>query len=76
MIEVSPRDGEYTLREEDILRILDEQGTSIALVIFSGVQYYTGQLFPMKSITKKAKEVVRFIHPISPIAPSADLSLR
>ncbi|KAJ3561898.1 hypothetical protein NP233_g9908 [Leucocoprinus birnbaumii] len=56
ILELSPREGEYTLREEDILRILQEQGSSIALVLFSGVQYYTGQLFPMEIITKKAKE--------------------
>ncbi|EDR14797.1 uncharacterized protein LACBIDRAFT_305901 [Laccaria bicolor S238N-H82] len=56
IIQVSPREGEYTLREEDILEILDKEGPTIALVIFSGIQYYTGQWFPMKSITKKAKE--------------------
>ncbi|KAF9453225.1 kynureninase [Macrolepiota fuliginosa MF-IS2] len=56
ILELSPREGEYTLREEDILRTLDEQGSSIALVLFSGVQYYTGQWFPIESITKKAKE--------------------
>ncbi|PFH50665.1 hypothetical protein AMATHDRAFT_144490 [Amanita thiersii Skay4041] len=53
--EVWPREGEYTLREEDILKIIEEEGQSIALVIFSGVQYYTGQLFPMEKITRAAK---------------------
>jgi len=57
--EVSPREGEYTLREEDILEIIENEGPSIALVLFSGVQYYTGQWFPMKTITRKAKEQVR-----------------
>ncbi|KAG5727652.1 Kynureninase [Termitomyces sp. T112] len=56
IIEVSPREGEYTLREEDILEIIATEGPSIALVLFSGVQYYTGQWFPMESITRKAKE--------------------
>jgi len=55
---LSPKEGEYTLREEDLLKTLDEQGSSIALVLFSGVQYYTGQWFPMESITRKAKEQV------------------
>ncbi|GLB35039.1 putative catalyzes the cleavage of L-kynurenine (L-Kyn) and L-3- hydroxykynurenine (L-3OHKyn) into anthranilic acid (AA) and 3- hydroxyanthranilic acid (3-OHAA), respectively [Lyophyllum shimeji] len=54
--EVSPRAGEYTLREDDILEIIENEGSSIALVLFSGVQYYTGQWFPMESITRKAKE--------------------
>ncbi|EAU88456.2 kynureninase [Coprinopsis cinerea okayama7 len=57
IIEVSPRDGEYTLREEDILGVLEANASSIALVLFSGIQYYTGQYFPMKSITKKAKDL-------------------
>ncbi|KAJ3504967.1 hypothetical protein NMY22_g17744 [Coprinellus aureogranulatus] len=57
IIEVSPREGEFTLREEDILGVLEREGSKIALVIFSGIQYYTGQLFPMQSITKKAKEM-------------------
>ncbi|KAJ3537384.1 hypothetical protein NM688_g6698 [Phlebia brevispora] len=56
IIELSPRPGEFTLREEDILSAIAEQGSSIALVLFSGVQYYTGQLFPMQKITKAAQD--------------------
>ena len=59
VVELFPRPGEYSLREEDILNVITEQGSSIALVIFSGVQYYTGQWFPMESITKAAKKQVR-----------------
>ena len=55
--EISPREGEYTLREEDILEVIEKEGSTIALVLFSGIQYYTGQWFPMQSITQKAKEV-------------------
>lgn len=55
--EISPREGEYTLREEDILEVIEKEGPTIAIVLFSGVQYYTGQWFPMKSITQKAKEM-------------------
>ncbi|KAI0093620.1 kynureninase [Irpex rosettiformis] len=55
VIELSPRPGEFTLREEDILAAITEQGQSIALVLFSGVQYYTGQWFPMEKITKAAQ---------------------
>ena len=49
-----PRDGETLLRIEDILNIIEQEGDSIALVLFSGIQYYTGQLFDMKEITAKA----------------------
>ena len=55
--EISPREGEYTLREEDILEVIEKEGSTIALVLFGGVQYYTGQMFPMESITQKAKEM-------------------
>jgi hypothetical protein len=65
IIEMFPREGEFCLREEDILEVIEKQGPSIAIVIFSGVQYYTGQWFPMQSITKAAKAQVRF----SPFPP-------
>ncbi|KAH8833838.1 pyridoxal phosphate-dependent transferase [Flagelloscypha sp. PMI_526] len=57
VLEVWPREGEYTLREEDILGILEKEGSKIALVLFSGIQYYTGQHFPMQTITRRAKEL-------------------
>ncbi|KDQ60732.1 hypothetical protein JAAARDRAFT_172871 [Jaapia argillacea MUCL 33604] len=56
VLELSPRKGEFTLREEDILHVIASQGSSIALVLLSGVQYYSGQWFPMESITKAAKD--------------------
>jgi len=56
IIELSPRAGEFYLREEDILNVISKEGDEIALVIFSGVQYYTGQLFPIQNITRAAKE--------------------
>ncbi|KAI5122068.1 hypothetical protein M0805_006051 [Coniferiporia weirii] len=55
ILALSPRPGEYTLREEDILQTIAREGSTIALVLFSGVQYYTGQWFPMENITKAAK---------------------
>lgn len=48
---LSPRPGEETLRTEDILQVLEEEGDSVAVVMLSGVQYYTGQLFDMAAIT-------------------------
>ncbi|KAH0520836.1 Kynureninase [Microtus ochrogaster] len=44
--------GEETLRMEDILQVIEEEGDSIAVILFSGVQFYTGQLFNMPAITK------------------------
>ncbi len=55
VIEVSPRAGEHTLRTEDILSVIQQHGDSTALVLFGGINYYTGQLFDMAAITKAAK---------------------
>ena len=57
VIEVSPREGEYTLRTEDILSAIKEHGDNLAVVLFGGVNYYTGQLFDMKAITEAAHSV-------------------
>jgi kynureninase len=57
VIELLPRAGEYTLRKEDILKSIEEAGDSLALVMIGGVNYYTGQLFDMESITQKAHQV-------------------
>jgi kynureninase len=57
IIEVAPRTGEQTLRSEDICAAIREAGQSLALVMFAGVQYYTGQVFDMKAITFAAHQV-------------------
>ncbi|XP_074656146.1 kynureninase-like [Tubulanus polymorphus] len=56
MICLEPRQGEFTLRTEDILARIASEGDSIAVVCLSGVQYYTGQLFDMAAITKAGQE--------------------
>lgn len=48
---INPRKGEHSMRTEDILQKLEEEGDSIAVVCFAGVQYYTGQLFDIPTIT-------------------------
>ena len=42
VIELRPREGEHTLRTEDIVDRIKEEGDTVALVMLSGVQYYTG----------------------------------
>ncbi len=54
IIEVKPRNGEYSIRHEDIISAIENNKDSLALVFFSGVQYYTGQVFDIKDITEKA----------------------
>jgi len=51
LIELKPRDGESTLRTEDILAAIEANKDQLALVIFGGVQYYTGQFFDIGKIT-------------------------
>jgi len=56
IIELIPRSGEDTLRTEDILQAIEDNKDELALILFGGVNYYTGQLFDIQSITNKAKE--------------------
>jgi kynureninase len=49
---VSPREGEHTVREQDLEALLEAEGDSIALVLLGGVNYYTGQLFDLARVAK------------------------
>lgn len=57
IIEISPREGEHIIRTEDIISSIQENKDSLALVLFGGVNYYTGQVFDMKKITAAAHAV-------------------
>lgn len=57
IIEISPRAGAHIIEEEDILAAIKEAGDTLAVVLFGGVNYYTGQLFDMAAITKASHEV-------------------
>lgn len=54
LVELAPRPGEECLRDEDILSAIEEHGDSLALVLFGGLNYYTGQLYDMAAITQAA----------------------
>ncbi|MDX5438108.1 MAG: kynureninase [Pontibacter sp.] len=57
VVELFPREGEHTLRTEDILASIKEHGEELALVMMGGINYYTGQVFDMEAITKAGHEV-------------------
>jgi kynureninase len=50
----TPRAGEELLNTDDLYQIIEQQGDEIALILLPGVQYYTGQVLDMKTITEKA----------------------
>ncbi|SHG59193.1 kynureninase [Winogradskyella jejuensis] len=46
------REGEELANYEDLEAILEQNGDEIALIMIGGVNYYTGQFFDLKRITK------------------------
>lgn len=52
LIEAKPREGESILREEDILALIEREGEQIALILWPGVQFYTGQVFDCRAIAE------------------------
>ncbi len=57
VIEVTPRKGEHIIRTEDILQAIEENKNELALILFGGVNYYTGQVFDIQTITQAAHKV-------------------
>jgi len=57
IVEIKRREGEHNIRLEDIIAKIEEVGDELALVLFGGVNYYTGQVFDMKAITDAGHKV-------------------
>ena len=57
LIEVGPREGEWLIRTEDIVSAIREAGDELALVLWSGVHYYTGQFFALREIGEAGHKV-------------------
>ncbi|KAL7651110.1 Kynureninase (L-kynurenine hydrolase) [Aspergillus niger] len=56
MVLIEPEDRlKPILRTEQILRVIDEHASSTALVLLSGIQFYTGQYFDIEKITAHAQ---------------------
>lgn len=52
LVDLSPRDGESCIRDDDIQSLIDREGESIALILLGGVNYATGQYFKIPEITE------------------------
>lgn len=56
LVLAKPREGEHALRQEDIEALLEKHGDEIALVLFAGVNFFTGQFFDIAKITVAAQK--------------------
>ncbi|MEJ7736570.1 MAG: kynureninase [Chitinophagaceae bacterium] len=60
IIEIAPRAGEKLIRTEDIIQAIEQHKDSLALVMFGGINYYSGQLFDIESISGAARRAGAF----------------
>lgn len=56
IIEIKPRAGEHTIRNEDVLQMIVQHKDELALVLLGGINYYSGQVFDMQTITQLAQQ--------------------
>ena len=61
IVELAPREGEHTLRTEDIVAAIERHGASTALVLFGGVNYYTGQFFDLPAIVEAGHKAGAYV---------------
>ncbi len=50
LLTIGPRDGESSIRREDLDRMIEREGSEMALILLPGVQYYSGQAFDIEHI--------------------------
>ena len=57
IIEIKPEAGKKTIENSAIVTAIEAAGDSLAMVLFGGINYYTGQLFDIQLITAAAHKV-------------------
>jgi len=61
IVEVSPIEGETLISTDQIKELIRKNGDRTALVLFGGIQYFTGQCLDMAEITKVTHETGAFL---------------
>jgi kynureninase len=56
LILAQPCKGEFTIRTEDIVDLISKHGDRLAVVMFGGVNFFTGQLLEIEKITAAAQK--------------------
>src|SRR5213593_213447 len=56
LILARPRKGEFTIGTEDIVDLINKHADQLAVVVFGGVNFFTGQLFDIEKITAAARK--------------------
>ena len=54
LILARPRQGEFTIRMEDTVDLINKHADQLAVVMFGGVNFFTGQLLDIEKITAAA----------------------
>jgi kynureninase len=56
LVLASPRKGEFTVRTDDIVDLIEKHRYEIAVLVIAGVNFFTGQLFDIPEITAAAQK--------------------
>jgi kynureninase len=56
LILARPHSGEFTVRTEEILDLMEKHADELAVVLIGGVNFFTGQLFDIPTITAAAQK--------------------
>jgi len=55
LVTIFPEGDRKVLTTDQICRVIDENASTTAVLWLAGVQYYTGQVFDLKAITRHAQ---------------------
>jgi kynureninase len=56
LILARPRSGKFTVRTEEILDLMEKHADELAVVLIGGVNFFSGQLFDIPTITAAARK--------------------